>query len=77
MRNDVKSPSQSILFKHNVQNLFKKKKRTCLGPDSNKSIKKKNTMYDPIKELNTDWILDGNKIFSFFTCDNGIVIVLF
>ena len=53
--------------------------RTCLGPDSNKSKKKKkqNTMYVPIKELNTDWILDGNKVFSFFTCDNGIVIVLF
>lgn len=34
-------------------------------------------MYVPIRELNTDWILDGNKIFSFFTCENGIVIVLF
>lgn len=23
-------------------------------------------MYVPIRELNTDWILDANKIFSFF-----------
>lgn len=56
--------------------------RTCLDPDSNKSIiiiikKKKNTMYVPIREMNTDGILDGNKTFSFFTCENGIVIVLF
>lgn len=34
-------------------------------------------MYVPVREMNTDGILDGNKTFSFFTCENGIVIVLF
>lgn len=33
---------------------------TCLDPDSNKS-KIKNTIYDPIRELNTDLIFDNNK----------------
>ena len=28
-------------------------------------------MYVPIREMNTDGILDGNKTFSFFTCENG------